>query len=278
MKNTRGEKLLFINCDLCGADNTVDYLLFDEYKYVQCLNCGLIYQNPQPQINPLKKRYTKKYFDYELRNQHNFFELMRKTLQDIKFLEKISPRFASQKRFLDIGCATGLLLNYIKHYGWQIQGIEIDEFSTEYARKNFNLNIINKSLEHAKLREESFDVIHWSHVIEHLPSPTAGLEKIYKALKKNGYMLLTTPRVDSFQQRLFKHNWRSYHRDHLTIFSKKTLCRMVEKAGFKILKFFSWGGIAVDAGYPRWIKNITDKSVKLLNKGDVMFLLAKKTK
>ncbi len=277
MKNIRGEQVKFINCDLCGADNAVDYLIFEEYKYVRCSNCGLIYQNPQPNIKPLKRRYSKKYFDYELRNQHNFFELMRKSLQDIKFLEKITPQFPLEKRkFLDIGCATGLLLNYVRQYGWQVQGIEIDEYSADYARKNFNLNIINKTLEHSKIKNESFDVIHWSHVIEHLHSPTAGLEKIHKALKKNGYMLLTTPRVDSFQQRLFKQNWRSYHRDHLTIFSRKTLCRMIEKAGFQILRFFSWGGIAIDAGYPRWIKNIADRTVKLLNKGDVMFLLARK--
>ncbi|MBU1077673.1 MAG: class I SAM-dependent methyltransferase [Spirochaetes bacterium] len=276
MKNIHDEEITFSNCDSCGRDDTIDYQLFNDFKYVQCRNCGLIYQNPLPHFKPLKNRYSKKYFFYELNNQHNFFELMRKSLKDIRFHDMRFKSSNGKRRFLDIGCATGLLLNYIKQYGWDVTGIELDPFSAGYARDNFALNIINKPLEEVTLKEKSFDVIHWSHVIEHLPSPLYGLRKIHKMLKKNGVMLLTTPRVDSLQQKLFKQNWRSFHRDHITIFSKKTLCNMVKKADFKILKFFSWGGIAQEKGVPHWIKKFADTSVKLFNMGDVMFILAKK--
>ncbi len=276
MKNIRNEEIKFVNCDMCGKDNTNDYLLFEDYKYVQCENCSLIYQNPRPFFSPLKKRYLKKYFYYEITNQKNFFELMKKTLQDIDFSGKFSKQFPAEKTFLDIGCATGLLLNYVREHGWNVKGIELDKYSADYAKKNFNLDIINKSLDEAKVKDNFFDVIHASHLIEHLPSPMAGLKKMHKMLKKGGYILLTTPRKDSFQQYLFKKNWRSYHRDHLFIFSKKTLCQMVEKANFKILKFISWGGIGKDQGYPFWMKNIADKTVKLINKGDVIFILARK--
>jgi len=274
--NKRRERIIFVKCDLCGSDDTIDYMIFNDYKYVQCKNCGLVYQNPRPLFQSLRKRYGKKYFNYELRNQENFFSLMKKTLSDIKFLKKFSKQFTNGKRFLDIGCATGMLLNYVKQYGWNVMGIELDKYSAEYARKKYLLNIINKRLEKAHIEKNSVNVVHWSHVIEHLTSPTQGLKKIHKILKKNGYMLLTTPRLDSFQQKLFKKDWRSYHRDHLTVFSKKTLKKIVEKSGFKVIKFFSWGGIAVDKGYPKWVKFIVDRLVKLFNKGDVMFLLAKK--
>lgn len=91
-------------------------------------------------------------------------------------------------------------------------------------------------------------------------------------------MLLTTPRVDSFQQNLFKKEWRSYHRDHLTLFTKPALCRIVKKAGFEIIKIISWGGIAKDLGFPGWLKNLTDRTMKFINKGDVMFILARNIK
>lgn len=275
MKNIKNEDITFIQCDLCGSDDTVDYLLFPDYKYVQCINCGHIYQNPQPHFKPLKNRYQEKYFQYELRNQDNFFTLMKKTLQDIKFHESITPEFSFQKKFLDIGCATGLLLNYIRQYGWEVQGIELGTYSVQYAKKKFNLPIVNKPLEETNIMDNSIDVVHWSHVIEHLPSPIQGLKKIYKMLKKGGYMLLTTPRVDSFQQRIFKDEWRSYHRDHLSIFSRKTLINMIKKTRFQIKKDFSWGGLAKGSA-PSIIKKIADKSVKLLNKGDVIFILAQK--
>jgi len=274
-KNIRGENIEFVRCDLCQSDRTTEYLRFDDYKYVKCLNCGLIYQNPRPAFNSLKKRYSKKYFYYELRNQENFFLLMKKTLNDIKFFDKISKEFPKPRYFLDIGCATGLLLNYVRNFDWSVKGVEICPYSVAYAKKNFNLDIFLGTFEEANFKDESFDVIHFSHLIEHLPSPSKTLNLIYKKLKKNGYILVTTPRVDSFQRWLFKKDWRSFHRDHLYIFSKKTLSQMIENANFKIIKIISWGGIALGKA-PFIVKYFADKLAKTFNFGDVIFILAKK--
>jgi len=275
LKNIRNEKIELVRCNLCGSDDTRNFILFDEYKYVQCNNCGLIYQNPRPIFKDLKKRYSEKYFKYEFRNHHNFFLLMKHTLNDIKFFTKISTQFAKPRRFLDIGCATGMLLNYVRDYGWEVKGVEICKQSVEYARKNFGLDIFNGTFEQAKFKDESFEIIHFSHLIEHLPDPLSTLKKIYKVLKKGGYILVTTPRIDSFQARLFKENWRSFHRDHLYIFSKKCLIAMIEKAGFNVKRFISWGGIA-KGETNIVVKTIADKLAKLLSIGDVMFVLAQK--
>ncbi|MDD5067119.1 MAG: class I SAM-dependent methyltransferase [bacterium] len=278
MKNKRNERLTFIRCPLCGKDDSRDYLWFDEYRYVQCLSCGLIYQNPQPGIRPLHKRYSKKYFQYEFRNQRNFFNLMRLTLRDIRFSDKLAREFPEKTRtFLDIGCATGLLLNHVRQQGWKVKGLELDTYSVRYARRIFSLDILNQPLEEAELPDRSFNVIHWSHVIEHLPDPFQGLKKIYSLLKPGGYMLLTTPRIDSFQHYLFQKEWRSFHRDHLTIFSGRTLKQMVRKAGFGLIRSFSWGGLAADKEHPlKPFKRVIDKAVKTFNTGDVIFILAKK--
>lgn len=275
LKNIRNEEIEFVNCNLCGKDDTREYYLFEDYKYVQCNNCGLIYQNPRPVFRSLKTRYSKKYFEYEFRNHHNFFLLMKKTLNDIKFFKKIAPQFSSPRKFLDIGCATGLLLNYIREHNWIVKGVELCKESVEYARKNFKLDIFNGTFEQAKFDDESFHIIHFSHLIEHLPKPSFTLTNIYKKLKNGGYILVTTPRVDSFQQWLFKEKWRSFHRDHIYIFSKKTLIAIIEKAGFKVKKFISWGGI--EKGKVSYlIKTPVDKLTKFFNIGDVMFVLAQK--
>lgn len=278
MKNIRNEKIVFTPCPLCGKDDTGDDLWFGEYKYVRCRNCGLLYQNPRPESGPLRKRYSRKYFHYEFRNQRNFFNLMKLTLRDIRFAETVGRLFPEGKRkFLDIGCATGLLINHMRHEGWDVLGLELDRFSVRHARRTFRLPVIHSSLEDARLKRSSFDVIHWSHVIEHLPDPKKGLKKIHSLLRPGGFMLLTTPRLDSFQRRLFGKEWRSFHRDHVCLFTRAALLALVRQTGFTPVRFISWGGMAVDKEHPlRRFKPLLDWGAKFFNQGDVMFVLARK--
>ncbi len=273
--NKRKEKIELVKCNLCGQDNSDNFILFDDYKYVICRNCGLIYQNPRPVFQDLKGRYSQKYFNYEYRNKDNFFNLMKLTLNDIRF-DRISKKFTNKDRkFLDIGSALGLLLNYVKAKGWEPVGVEICKESAEYARKNFGVKIHNKTLEQTGFKSNTFEIVHMSHVIEHVPSPQDTIVEIYRILKPGGYLIITTPRVDSFQAWLFKETWRSYHRDHIYIFSKKTLKGMLLKAGFSIEKFVTWGGIEKGRAN-KAIKYIADRFVKRFGYGDVMCFLAKK--
>ncbi len=274
VRNKRGEKIEFVKCNLCGSDDTENYIFFDGYKYVVCRRCGLIYQNFRPVFGDLKSRYSKKYFKYEYRNKDNFFNLMKLTLKDVGF-DKITKSFPKSKKFLDIGSAVGLLLNYAKQKGWDAVGVEICKESADYAKNKFNVEVYNKTLEKAKFKSNTFNVVHMSHVIEHVPSPSDTLNEIYRILKPGGYLIITTPRVDSLQAKLFKETWRSYHRDHIYIFSKKTLKGLLEKNKFKIKKFVTWGGIE-EGRVNLLVKTVADKFVKRFGYGDVMCFLAQK--
>ncbi len=274
-KNKKGEYIEIIKCPVCKKENDTLYLLFDDFYYVKCRTCGLIFQKVRPVFDSLKSRYSLKYFFYELKNKENFFNLMKLTLNDIKFEKSLIKQFPPPVKFLDIGCATGMLLNYVKKLNLQPFGVEICKPSVDYARKNFKVKVFDKSLEKVKFPDNYFEFIHLSHVIEHVPEPVNFVKEIYRILKPYGYIIITTPRVDSFQAKLFGKNWRSYHRDHIFIFSKDTLIKILSMAGFKIKKVISWGG--VPKGYTsNFIKSIIDKTVKFFNKGDVICILGKK--
>ena len=66
-----------------------------------------------------------------------------------------------KKKFLDIGCATGMLLNYVKNAGWHTKGVELCKQSVEYARKKFKLDVFNGTIEEANFPANYFDVIHF---------------------------------------------------------------------------------------------------------------------
>lgn len=264
-----------ISCSYCGSKQNKPVWHSSEFKYVKCKTCGLVYQNPRPTFDDLKNNvYIEKYFQYELRNQNNFFHLMELNLKDLNFWE-LTKNLSDEKRFLDIGSATGLLLNNMKQKGWTPDGVELCKESAEYCEKHFQINVHQTYLENVQFPDNTFDAVHMSHVIEHVPSPLSTLKEIYRIMKKKGLFVIVTPNIDSFQARWFKENWRSSHKDHLTLFSTKTLRNHLQKVGFTIVKQFSYGGIGVGLA-PKSIKKIVDFIVRKINYGDVTAFLCQK--
>jgi 2-polyprenyl-3-methyl-5-hydroxy-6-metoxy-1,4-benzoquinol methylase len=253
---------------MCGSEETELFLQLDGFGYQQCSNCGLVYQNPRPVFSDLKKRYGDNYFTYEITNQVNFFELMKLGLKDIDF-DSLFCHNGEKKKFLDIGCATGLLLNHMKRKGWDCFGVEICGESAEYAKTHFSLNVFVGTHEQASYPQSFFHAVHFSHLIEHVPDPSGLLLEVKRILKPDGYMVLTTPNVSGMQARVAGKNWRSAIPDHVYLFSKKTMKSLLCKTGFEVLKQVSWGGIPAGKG-PSYIKKPVDRLAKTFNFGDVM--------
>jgi len=257
-----------ISCNICGSDDSRLFFKVGEYEYRKCNVCGLVYQSPRPVFEDLKDNYKDNYFEYEISNQENFFNLMKLGLKDINF-DKIYGTQVNGLKFLDIGCATGKLLNYMKSKGWDTKGVEICKESAKYGVKNYGLDIFIGTLFDASFPDDYFDVIHLSHLIEHVPDPNALLTEIHRILKSGGHMILTTPNVDGWHARIVKNKWRSAIPEHVFLFSKKTMRKLLELTGFKVLKQESWGGIPIGRR-PMFIKRPADKLAKLFNVGDVM--------
>ena len=262
------EALEEISCNICNSKKATPFLKMDGFAYQKCVNCSLVFQNPRPVFDDLKKRYAENYFDYEISNQENFFALMKLGLKDIRFDEFYKDDM-KKKRFLDIGCATGLLLNHMKSKGWITKGVEICKQSAEYGIKNFGLDVFTGTLEEAAFPDGDFDAVHFSHLIEHVPDPKALLLEVRRILKRNGGMILTTPNAGGLQARVAKDIWRSAIPDHIYLFTKKTMKALLESTKYKIIKQLSWGGIPAGKR-PGVIKKPADRLAKFFNVGDVM--------
>lgn len=267
-----GETLIPIRCAVCGSDQYRLYWDCGTYQFQKCRGCGVLYQNPQPIPKDILSRYAQEYYLYELQNEENFFNLMMLGLKDVGF-EEYEARLPQPRSFLDIGCATGRLLQEMRQRGWETRGVEVCEPSAQHAREKRGLDVFLGSLETAPFPENSFNVIHFSHVIEHINDPFAFLEKAARLLKPGGQMFVVTPRYTGLQARLFKTRWRSAIADHLYLFSRKTLVQLMEKAGLKPLRFQTWGGLGVGTA-PQWVKAIIDPLSKKLGLGDVMMIRA----
>lgn len=268
------ERMEDIVCPVCGAQSVRPHWDCGSFLIQRCTDCAHLYQNPQPVFSDLRNRYQQSYFDYELSNEEAFFRLMLLGLKDIGFSgweEGLKNRGA----FLDIGCATGLLLSYMQERGWTVHGAEICGPSARYGIENRHVDIFPGPLEQAPFPPESFSLIHFSHLIEHVPDPRRLLEKVHGLLVPGGAAVIVTPNRNGLQARLLGRKWRSCIADHLNLFDKKGLARILCETGFTIQKTKTWGGLARGLA-PACIKNPLDKLAKLLGFGDVMLFHVKK--
>jgi SAM-dependent methyltransferase len=199
-----------------------------------------------------------------------------KTIEDAHLHREREQFFrGGKKRFLDIGCATGALLEKMLKDGWDASGVEISAQMAEYGIKNRRLEISTLPLEQNGFEEKHFAIVHASHLIEHLNRPGDFVREVYRILDDGGLFLVTTPNIAGLQARLTGKRWRSAIYDHLYLFSTATLAALLRREGFFIEKIVTWGGIAKGAA-PVFIKKTADRLVKRIGCGDVMMLKARK--
>jgi 2-polyprenyl-3-methyl-5-hydroxy-6-metoxy-1,4-benzoquinol methylase len=269
-----------VPCNLCGSNLFKPALQCEGFSYVRCAKCGLVQMNPQPLQSEVKRRYGESgahdYLAYELANEKAFLDLALLALKDSGFERLEKELLACGKaRVLDVGCATGSLLAYLRQRLWETAGVEISGPQAEYGRSIRGLDLRAGSLEEIRFPGEYFNVAIASHLIEHLNDPSSFASEVYRILAPGGRFFVTTPNISGLQARLFKGRWRSAIFDHLYLFSVKTLTKLLKEKSFAIEKIALWGGLAKGSA-PDSVKKLFDKAAKRFGFGDVMIIRAVK--
>ncbi|MBS3105500.1 class I SAM-dependent methyltransferase [Candidatus Woesearchaeota archaeon] len=249
--NSKSEVTEFVNCNLCNSSSTRKLMAIGGFNIVKCKNCGLAYVNPRLKERKLHEIYDKKYFSNKAFNgAKTSFYGYGKYLEEEDCIKdtfrrrlKIINKLSGKGRLLDIGCAFGFFLELARDDGWDVQGLEISEYAYSYAKNVLKLPVMNKTLEKAKLKSDSFDVVTIFDVIEHLPDPKATLKEIRRVLKPNGFVVITTPNIGSMTAKILWKNWEEVRRvrEHIYFFSKSTLKKILESLGFEVLRTESAG-------------------------------------
>ncbi len=153
------------------------------------------------------------------------------------------PRYARAGRALEIGCGSGAFLALLKQHGWQVAGIELSKTAAATAKREFDIEVFTDGLDQAPFARESFDYIHLSHVIEHLPDPVEALQTVRRWLKPTGTIYIETPNVDSFARRRLGGYWLNWDTPrHLCLFTPPTLTKTLTAAGLAVKDLSTTGG------------------------------------
>lgn len=70
--------------------------------------------------------------------------------------------------------------------------------------------------------DNSVDFIHSSHCLEHLNDPFEGLSNWLRVIKPNGYIIVTIPDEDLYEQGVFPSTFNLDHKNTFTIYKEKS--------------------------------------------------------
>lgn len=151
----------------------------------------------------------------------------------------IQKLLGPQKRgsFLDVGCGIGMITALVTKMGFQGQGIDPSYQSLATARKLhphiqdcFSQNDLFQLQDKKK-----YGLVLMVDVLEHLKKDDHALRVANRLLKPRGLFLLAVP--------AHQKAWtvRDDFGGHLRRYEKKDLIKKLQKAGFKLKKFYSYG-------------------------------------
>jgi len=116
-----------------------------------------------------------------------------------------------------------------------VAGIDISEAAAEYARTQLGVDVVAADYLAQQLSEQVDTLCMWD-TIEHLSRPRDFIEKAARDVRAGGLLALTTGDIDSLNARLRGRRWRMIHPPtHLHYFSRRTLVRLLDSAGFDVV-------------------------------------------
>jgi len=202
----------------------------------QCQICSHVFANPAPTplfIQTLYSQVEDPLYEDEVEGRSkNFSKILSR-------LEKICPKKGT---LFDVGAATGILIHLARDRGWDADGIEPSAWAVKLAKEKYALNIMQGSFEEASLPANHYAAVTMVDIVEHVSSPLKAVQRACEILKPGGILCLVTPDIKSLAARITRAKWWHFRPGHLGYFTAKSLQKLLDLAGFTIVKKkkYSW--------------------------------------
>ncbi len=204
---------------------------------VRCRQCGLVYANPRWTSSVVHESYAAVEDPMYVEEREGRVLTFQRNLAPF---ESFVPNGQHHRRLLDVGCHIGVMIELAQGRGWEAWGVEPSTWAAEQARSR-GLHVLTGTLGEARLEDNYFDVVTMWDVIEHLTDPTAEVCNVLRVLKPGGVFAVHTIDIESWFARLMGKRWPWLMEMHLYYFSPRTLGKMLERNGFRVIRSSAQG-------------------------------------
>ncbi|MFH0773554.1 MAG: class I SAM-dependent methyltransferase [bacterium] len=195
-------------------------------EYIKCNLCQSLFLGHPPTAKSMQKAFNE-YAEVIDTNCTNEASLMLK--ERLHVLDHYLPK---KSNILDVGCGNGLFLELVLKKGHIPTAMDIASQYVERLQKKG----IQGYTSMRDIPRKSFDAITAFDVIEHTTNPQKFIRDIKDKLKKNSYIMLTTPNLLGISGRILRQKWWVFGPDgHFTLFSPNSLRIILEDNDFEIL-------------------------------------------
>lgn len=147
---------------------------------------------------------------------------------------------AKDRTILDVGCGAGSRTEFLVNEN-KVIGLELNEKNIEKAKKR-GLEVMPFDVEkNFSFKNESFDIVICSQVLEHLLQPQKTLYEMHRVLKNGGYLFLDVPNhygIISRVAMLFGDDIDDIYHDHKYYFKEEKF----DQWDYPHIRFFTYSG------------------------------------
>lgn len=224
-------------CPLCFSAKLIESRARNGLALARCSACTLGFLKNQPQEGKLNKF-------YDVAGYYQFWgDLGQENIRQVEKCKKktfgktldLIEKFKKNGRLLEIGCATGVLLESARERGWEVYGVECFVDFAQIAKKKVRGKIFQGMFEKAQFENGFFEVVILYDSIEHFVDPLKIIQKVFRILKKGGLIVVATPNLLSLSARLMGKEWTHFKAEHLFYFSPASIKKILRDNGFDIL-------------------------------------------
>lgn len=238
-------------CPVCGGFqaevlHTQHFFLPDNmmlpsvYDIVSCSKCAFVYADTPASQKEYDNIYTvmSKYEDPKIASGGGNTPWDKERL--LRIANDLARYLDKSSAILDVGCANGGLLAILKEQGYtNLTGLDQSPTCISYIKKVHGIRAIQGGIFYDQFKdtdfeEEKFDLVIFSHVLEHICDIQSALDFIGKKLKDNALLYIETPDAASY----YKYpNVPFYYFDceHINHFDLQHLKMLFEPMGYSVL-------------------------------------------